>query len=199
LIENQVIINSWSQNDTTSVQPFTIQDIVVNYNYNIVGDTIYIITDSLNVTSLILSVEYTQSVYTVYEGLKCGYLVKDTVHNTYTINNYILLNSDTVLISHTVTAYPFGIDETEKIAGVKIYPNPTTALCTLEFSNELKDIGPFNIRIFNNAGQQIWETQIAASENIRVPIDGQHFPSGLYTVYIQGNKSSGSTRLVISR
>jgi hypothetical protein len=199
LIENQIIINSWSQNDTTSVQPFTIQDIVVNYSYNIAGDTIYITTDSLNITSLILDVEYTQSVYTVYEGLKCGDQVTDTVHNSYTLTNYVLLNSDTVLISHTVTAYPFGINETEKISGIKLYPNPTSDLCTLEFSNIVKDEGPFVIKIFNTAGQKVWETQVPASEKTCIVIDGQYFPSGLYAIYIHGKKSSGSIRLVISR
>lgn len=199
LIENKIYINTWTQNDTTSIQPIVQKNVFVKYDYSIIGNTIYLSTDSLSVTTLLLNIDFIQTYYSVYEGFKCGNFLTDTVQESYFMNNKILLDSDTVLISHTVTTYPYGISEKENIAGIKLYPNPASDKCLLEFSNELNDKGTFEIKIYNTAGQQVWETQTPASENISIVIEGQHFAPGLYVVSIRGDKSYGSVRLAITR
>lgn len=75
----------------------------------------------------------------------------------------------------------------EKEDGVfKIYPNPTTGIFTLQFSDKL-DSG---IYVHGTLGNCIWKKQVIASENQNISIDLTYHPKGIYIIKVVNSKGT---------
>jgi hypothetical protein len=199
LLENKSIFNLQTIYDTTGVYQYFEEGIRVNHEYKIIGDSVFFITDSLYMKDHYHIFYYIQTDFVTYIGTKCGAVAyeSDTLVNNN--HNYQIVSSDTVFISRTVIGYPLGINEKAKIAGIRLYPNPASTNAALEFTNELKDEGPFRISLVNAMGQKVWEEEVPAEDKLQMNLDIKNLESGFYTVVIMGRKSSGAARLIISK
>ena len=199
LLDNKSINTLQTSYDTTAVYQYFDEGVRVIHEYKIIGDSVFLITDSLFVKEHYHIFYYTQTDFVTYVGTKCGVVAyeSDTLvnHN----QGYQIVSSDTVLISRTVIGYPLGINEEVKISGFRLYPNPASTNATLEFKNELKDEGPFRISLVNAIGQKVWEKEVPAEVKLQMNLDIRNLESGFYTVVIMGRNSSGEARLIISR
>lgn len=68
----------------------------------------------------------------------------------------------------------------------KIYPNPTTGIFTLQFSDKL-DSG---IYVYGTLGNCIWKKQVVASENQNISIDLTDHPKGIYVIKVINGKGN---------
>ncbi|MDF3027390.1 MAG: hypothetical protein K0S23_1697 [Fluviicola sp.] len=78
-----------------------------------------------------------------------------------------------------------GIDE-EAIAGLSVYPNPTTGLTTIECS------GSFNYLVMDAQGRKVLEGNASG----KTPIDLSGFSDGVYQVVIRTETASTNVRMV---
>jgi hypothetical protein len=154
LVENYTLIETYSVFDTLDIRTEQTADTLVLEEVKVINDTVYLITDSLFVESLLFIVEYKENMFEVYEGIKCGELIVDTILDwvNYTIDKHIL-TSDTTLISHTESEYPLGIytDTAEEI--INLYPNPASNMLNIECDF------PFKLEICSLQGELLMETQ----------------------------------------
>ena len=94
--------------------------------------------------------------------------------------------SDTIRIPTGAT----GIDDVDPFAGMKIYPNPTSGLFTIEMDNML--FGELMIKIITQEGKEIMNIKTEkATEHFSSQINMTENPKGLYFVslYIKGKIS----------
>lgn len=130
-------IDSYSIYDTLDIYTEIVVDDLVLEEVNVSNDTAYIITDSLSVETRYLVTYYIAHNYTIFEGVKCGNLIIDTVNSgSFEIRDYIILGSDTTLISHTEEVFYLEIGSTpDYLQNINIYPNPTTDIIYIEAKN----------------------------------------------------------------
>ncbi len=86
-------------------------------------------------------------------------------------------------VSREVKISPTGINNTELVKNVIVYPNPTIGLVQVNFSHIPRNT---TIRIFNNVGQMIINKEALSLTN---QIDLSGYPSGIYTV-VAGNTAT---------
>lgn len=74
------------------------------------------------------------------------------------------------------------VDDPTTLAGLKVYPNPFREVFQLDL-NKLEKPGELQLRVFNQIGQQVWQSVIpAGTGNFSVP--GQDWTPGLYYVQV---------------
>jgi hypothetical protein len=196
LIENNTIVNVQINNDTLSITPQHPVNILVDLSYDFTDDTIFMYVDSLLVQSFVLEIVYEETKITAMEGLKCGAIYRDTVIDVNQRLSYLVMQSDTTLISHTVYAYPIGINETAKISDIRIYPNPARDACTLAISGLPGNESAVTVQLISMKGQVVWKNDYKAEPEIRTVIDGSKLPRGVYTVLIKGKYSAGTCKVI---
>lgn len=198
LVSDINILNTIITNDTLNVIPYELNNLQVLYSYHISPDTIYLYIDSLLIHQYKLDIEYIETIVTVYEGLKCGYPVNDSLVEEHHLWKDIILLSDTTLISRTVVAYPTGIAEVSNELSLKIYPNPAHDICSLEIPKDQINEGPWAIDLISIAGQIMWKTEIPSGDCQKIIINGHNLPQGIYTVIVRGKNRYGAAKLVFS-
>jgi len=186
LIENYTYVGDYMTNDTSGISTSNFNEIVVFEDIDIINDTVYIVTDSLNVYSYFLLIDLLEGQYEIYEGTKCGELVSDTLLIwTYLTTDTILLARDTTLISHTEVSYPLGIDQLFwSDRKIKIYPNPVSDRLFIE--TDFK----FSTEIYSLMGELI-------IRSVKSEIDLNGLQSSSYIVVIKDLKGIIRARQLI--
>lgn len=77
-------------------------------------------------------------------------------------------------------------NESQKIDNFKLYPNPTSNLLTIEFSNSRV---PFILRILDFSGKELWEEKNAHNKQV---LEVDWLPVGVY--FLEGNFENGAVR-----
>ena len=83
---------------------------------------------------------------------------------------------------------PTGVDE--NAAQVKVYPNPTKNLVTVEAE------GMTEVSVFNTLGQCVWQKEVAGSQTV---VDLQHVSEGLYLLRVKTENGIVSKRIAVER
>jgi hypothetical protein len=198
LVENRVVINQWENYDTTCINqlPLTYPLVISHTLYT--QDSIFITTDSLLISKLYLEIYYTYTSHKVEQGLRCGIIVIDTIIYSFYGYDFLLLSSDTTLISQTTVGYPLGIDEPDISKSIRLYPNPTSDNCALEFDNTAGDNGPLEISMIDQAGRVAWKKEYPLTEKFHTAIERGSLPAGIYTLRLEGRKFFGIIKVVFT-
>jgi hypothetical protein len=198
LVENMVITNVMTIYDTLNVVPGIQDDVRVVVSYHYTSDTLYMFVDSLRILTYLNEIEYLEIIRSAYEGLKCGIPVTDTLVTFNHLWNSIVMGSDTTLISHTVIAYPLGVDQRTALSGVRLYPNPARNDFILEIPEKYAVDAPFDISLISMDGKLMRRMEINDGSKLRTVINGGNLPRGVYTVFIQGRTQSGAVKVILS-
>jgi hypothetical protein len=198
LLENPVNISNWVSIDTTSVNQVTYENYLIDYKYLFTNDSVFITTDSLKITNLYLEIEFLIKNYDVLSGTRCGEPDNDTVIHSYPDNGLILLSTDTVLISRTITGFPRGIDEQDISKNILLYPNPASDRFALEFENTTIDSGPLKIILIDHTGRVVREEEYPLSEKFSTVIERGSLSAGSYTLRLNGMRIYGIARVVFA-
>ncbi|MBK7626953.1 MAG: VCBS repeat-containing protein [Bacteroidales bacterium] len=102
--------------------------------------------------------------------------------------------SDTIKIPLISTI--LGIDDTDPFNGMKIYPNPTSGLFTIEMDNEL--FGEITVDILSQDGRKILSLKFDKSTThffSKIDVSGQG--KGLYLMHIKLDKYSKVEKLIL--
>lgn len=75
---------------------------------------------------------------------------------------------------------------------IKLYPNPSTGLITLESENPVQ-----RLAVFDALGKLVYQEN--AQSQTQVHIDLGHLPKGLYLVQVEGDGFMGSRKVVLDR
>jgi hypothetical protein len=110
-------------------------------------------------------------------------------------DNNTCKGGDTILINFT--PHP-GIEGTETDASVRIFPNPTNGMVTLELSRfPLKNI---TVEVYGADGKVAYSRQHAITgENEQIRLNLQHLSDGVYLLKLYGVESVLSQKVIISR
>jgi len=97
------------------------------------NDTLYVITDIVLIQGQqfvsIIMVDF----YEVYEGLKCGDIIFDTIQNEpFLLVGYDVISADTLILEHSEEAFYINIETYSNKPDVKLYPNPTNGNLHIE-------------------------------------------------------------------
>ncbi|MCC6448601.1 MAG: aryl-sulfate sulfotransferase [Chitinophagaceae bacterium] len=91
---------------------------------------------------------------------------------------------------YNYTSGTTGITELTYGSDVKIYPNPSTGLVTLQGEITQHD---FQVEVFNTLGQRVFSTTNQAQ------LDLSNIPNGVYSVRINTNKGINTNQLIINK
>ncbi|NTW26057.1 MAG: T9SS type A sorting domain-containing protein, partial [Lentimicrobium sp.] len=198
LVENIVITNVTTTYDTLNVTPHIFDRIEVELTYNFTPDTVYMYIDSLQIHTYYIEIEYLETVRSAYEGLKCGEPFSDTLVLVNHLWNTIIMQSDTTLISHTVIAFPLGVNGQAGLSAINVYPNPARGEFMLEIPDEYSGEAPFYISLIAMNGKIVWETTLNEKALSKTVVDGSNLPRGLYTLRVQGRTRSGAFKVMLA-
>jgi hypothetical protein len=97
----------------------------------------------------------------------------------------------------TVNVYnSVGFGDLQPALGIKISPNPSSGLFTLEMNTEENQVVSF--RIVNSVNSLIYrEEQISINRQYKQTLDLQKLPAGVYFIHIESGKKSLVKKLVI--
>ncbi|MFC2096257.1 T9SS type A sorting domain-containing protein, partial [Bacteroidota bacterium] len=84
--------------------------------------------------------------------------------------------ADDIYLSYT------GISDIFEITSLKVYPNPTSGLVTIELPDDFND--NYNVNVYSLSGAQMYSTWINKSEN-RINLD--NLKEGLYIIRLENN------------
>jgi PKD repeat protein/predicted nucleotidyltransferase len=100
--------------------------------------------------------------------------------------------SDTITIPKGIS----GIDDIDPFAGLKIYPNPTPGLFTIEMDNNI--FGKLEIRIFTSEGRQILNINFEkTTEQFSSQIDLSGQGKGAYLINLMLNKYLANRKIIV--
>jgi len=198
LVENIVITNVTTTYDTLNVTPHIFDRIEVELTYNFTPDTVYMYIDSLQIHTYYIEIEYLETVRSAYEGLKCGEPFSDTLVFADNDWNIIVMQSDTTLISHTVIAFPLGVNGQAGLSAINVYPNPARDEFMLEIPDEYSAEAPFTASLIAMNGKIVWEKTLNDNSMLRYLIDGSSLPRGLYTLRVQGRTRAGAFKVMLA-
>jgi len=99
-------------------------------------------------------------------------------------------------MSDAITIPITGIEETDVFSGLKIYPNPTPGIFTVEMNNQV--FGEMNIDIFNTEGKIILRLKVEKStEHFMTHVDLSGQVKGIYLVNMKLDKYNKVSKLII--
>jgi PKD repeat protein len=97
----------------------------------------------------------------------------------------------------TIPTGTTGIEDIDPFEGVKIYPNPTTGLFTIEMENQV--FGDLNISVISQSGSEVLKIRLEKTTvhfSGQVDVGGQ--VKGIYIVKLQLDKYSVNKRIVVN-
>lgn len=102
-----------------------------------------------------------------------------------------------LLTSNVASCTPIGIKEVHLSDEVKIFPNPTTGIATIDLN--LKTASHITIQVYNIMGQTIqrWEQNNFTTGSLKVNLSSQ--PNGLYFVKVSDGTSLVVKKLMVNR
>lgn len=90
---------------------------------------------------------------------------------------------------------PVSVSETKAKLDFKVSPNPTNGLVNVNLE-AVQNLEATTIQVFNAVGQQT--LQINATDNNQ-ELDLSHMPNGVYWIKVEGERVSGTQRVVLNR
>jgi hypothetical protein len=100
--------------------------------------------------------------------------------------------SDEIKIPTGIT----GIEDPDPFTGVKIYPNPTPGLFTIEMDNNI--FGELIIDIYNQIGSKALNIKFEkTTEHFQTQIDLSGQPKGMYVINLAVEKYSASRKILV--
>lgn len=96
---------------------------------------------------------------------------------------------------HTYCSYtPNAVKTIDKILDIVLSPNPTSGYLNIKFSDNGTEQLPFDLTIFNNSGQLMYQkTNCAASQTLNI----EHLKDGFYVAKIVQNGRFKTQKLII--
>jgi len=107
-------------------------------------------------------------------------------------NSWGFGNKDVYLVKTDVNGNVVGIEESENISGITIFPNPATNQLTIE-SGQLKIN---SIEIYDVLGQKCLTPTLSKGEGVSASIDVSELSAGIYFVKVQGGKEERVVKFV---
>jgi len=141
-----------------------------------------------------------------YKWYYNGTLIRDAVDYMFVANQKLgkynlSISNDGVCftISDTITIPVFsttGIEDTDPFEGVKIYPNPTTGMFTIEMDNNI--FGELIIDIFTPNGSKTLNIKIEkTTEHFSSQIDLSGQAKGMYLINLSTDKFKAVRKVVV--
>jgi hypothetical protein len=90
---------------------------------------------------------------------------------------------------------PTSVEKVPAIAGASVYPNPTTGLLHVRFSNEHKSVV---INVYNESGIKVYNETLSEIPSSEKTLDLTKFPAGVYFVSFHFENGDESIRIVKS-
>jgi hypothetical protein len=97
----------------------------------------------------------------------------------------------------TIPLIPTGLSDPDPFSGLKVYPNPTTGLFTIEMNNQV--FGELDITIFTQEGRKIINIRFEKRMQYfsgQIDLNGQQ--EGTYLIKLQIDKYSGIRKLLVN-
>jgi hypothetical protein len=100
--------------------------------------------------------------------------------------------SDVITIPPEIT----GIEDIDPFSGLKIYPNPTSGIFTIEMENQ--KFGELMILVMTQEGKQVLNHKFEkTTEHFRNQIDLSKQSKGIYFIYLQINGLTSNKKIII--
>lgn len=197
LLENNHVVGTSVTNDTLILE-HRWSDVFFEQSYVFTPDTMFVYVDSIRVDFFLLETVVRDIYHIANEATKCGFIYRDTTTFAMTqFNTIVMKQSDTTFISRSVKATLLGIDETKIISDIRIYPNPAQDQFIIEVTGLEAENKTYSIQLISMEGQSVWKTQLKAQPDLRTSVDVSNLPRGIYTILISGNKSAGTSKVII--
>lgn len=95
--------------------------------------------------------------------------------------------NDNPVSSFAATTSEMGAREAQMPAEIRIHPNPTSALATLEYEIESEAAVEVQVYVYNAIGVQLWSgTASGAANSVNIPVDTLPVGQYLVTMYVNG-------------
>ena len=116
---------------------------------------------------------------------------------TQTGNYYVLtqVNNQCFSKSDTISINVIGIKENNITTDLKIFPNPTNGLLTIEFENNVN--GSLYIEIANELEQTILRTSMDCFGKCKKTVDMTNYPKGVYILKIITSLGVSSSKIIL--
>jgi len=96
----------------------------------------------------------------------------------------------------TIPTGDTGMDDVDPFEGLKIYPNPTTGLFTIEIDNNI--FGELMVSVFSEQGKELLATRFEkSSEHFSTQIDLNGKPEGLYIINLLIDRYLATRKIII--
>ncbi|PCH92534.1 MAG: hypothetical protein COB85_08045, partial [Bacteroidetes bacterium] len=105
-------------------------------------------------------------------------------------------NGCTVTASDSVSTL-IGIYELNKVAGIKVYPNPADNFISIEVS--LSDISAGEIQLYNVHGEMIYRQSVGYGQNSTYVIDLSEYSNGIYFIKLETQHISIVKKVIINK
>ena len=119
----------------------------------------------------------------------------------YTLGNYLvsIANKDGCYTRSDIITIPpgyTGTDDVEPFEGIKVYPNPSSGLFTIEMNNNI--FGKLSIEIISPDGRKIRRSEIEKTrQHLLYQMDLRGQPEGMYIINLILNKFNTTRKLLI--
>lgn len=118
-----------------------------------------------------------------------------TANGTYTVALTISNACGSYTVLQQVVVTGVGVEEVSVLKDIKVYPNPSEGIFSLEISNI--DIDKLNVDVMDITGRVIFTSVEEAKGGLSKTIDLSSFAKGVYYLRLQSGSSSETRRIVI--
>jgi hypothetical protein len=100
--------------------------------------------------------------------------------------------------SLAVATQPNGINDLPSTSFISIYPNPGNGIFNAVITSAIPDM--FSIQVYNTVGDLVYErNKVPVNGNVKLSINIQSVPSGIYMVKFTGRTEQMIRKMVIKR
>ncbi len=104
-------------------------------------------------------------------------------------------NTQTISNAKQASVTTIGLNESEVLTGVKVFPNPASGVVHVSIENE--DVQKMDVSIVNAIGQQVFSGSYTEGQRlISIPTD--KYDAGVYIINLKGGNKVATQRLVIT-
>lgn len=99
--------------------------------------------------------------------------------------------------SNSISITSVGISDLEKVGVLSIYPNPTTTLLNIQFSDNQQDV---QLEIYDISGRvHIEKRVLTISQNSIETLNLENLASGVYTLRVLTNENLATFRIIVTK